>query len=122
VQGGVLNYISGQDRAAILDTTKHFSKELQEKEFYVMAEVIRSAATQKHRSPREREIESQRAGVLKFLARRYGDDVQMLADPELGKTNKAKMCQLTYELYKTILGLPERESGPLLRFMFASEK
>ena len=87
-----------------------------------MGEIIRSAATQKHRPPQEKEIERQRAGVLKSLARRYGDDVQMLVDPELGKTNKAKMCQLTYALYETILELPEQESGPLLRFMFASEK
>jgi hypothetical protein len=63
-----------------------------------------------------------RKGNRKPKGRCLKDDVQMLADPELGKTNKAKMCQLTYELYKTILGLPERESGPLLRFMFASEK
>jgi len=116
------DYIFGQGPASKFDATKYFSKELQEKEFLVMEEVIRSAATQRHRPPQEKEIERQRAGVLKSLARRYGNDVQMLADPELGKTNKAKMCQLTYEFYETILGLPERESGPLLRFMFASEK
>jgi hypothetical protein len=116
------DYICDQERVAKLDVTKYFSKELREKELLVIAEVIRSAATQKHRPPQEKEIERQRAGVLKSLARRYGDDVQMLADPELGKKNKAKMCQLTYELYETILGLPERESGPLLRFMYASEK
>jgi len=115
-------YIFGQGHVAKSDATKYFSKELKEKEFLVMGEVIRSAATQKHRPPQEKEIERQRAGVLKSLARRYGDDVQMLVDPELGKTNKAKMCQLTYALYETILELPEQESGPLLRFMFASEK
>lgn len=116
------DYIFGQGRSAKLDVTKYFSKELKEKEFLVMEEVIRSAATQKHGPPQEKEIERQRAGILKSLVRRYGDDVQMLADPELGKTNKAKMCQLTYEFYKSILGLPEQESGPFLRFMFAGEK
>jgi hypothetical protein len=115
-------FIYGRGLTARLDITKYFSKELQEKEFLVIEEIIRSAATQKYQPPQEKEIERQRAVVLKALSRRYGDDVKMLADPELGKNNKAKMCQLTYDLYETILGLPERDSGPLLRFMFASEK
>jgi hypothetical protein len=116
------DFIFGKGHASKLDATKYFSKELKENEFLVMEEVICSAATRKHRPPQEKEIQRQLAGVLKSLARHHGDDVQMLADPELGKKNKAKMCQLTYEYYKIILGLPERESGPLLRFLFASEK
>ena len=50
------DYISDQDRIAKLDTTKYFSKELQEREFLVMEEVIRSAATKIHRPPQEKEI------------------------------------------------------------------
>lgn len=116
------DYAYGQGRGAKLDMTKYFSKELQQKEFLVMAEVIRSAAGQTSRPPNEKQIERQLTTVFASLAQRYGDDAQMLADPELGRTNKAKTCELTYELYQTILRLPERESGALLRFMYASAK
>ncbi len=87
-----------------------------------MAEVIRSAAEEKHQPPREKEIENQLAAVFGSLSRRYGDDIKILRNPELQSTNRAKACQLTLELYEIILGLGEKESGPLLRFMFASEK
>ena len=87
-----------------------------------MAEVIRSAAGQANRPPKEKQVEKQLTSVSAALAQRHGDDVRMLADPELGKANKAKTCELTYDLYQTILRIPERESGALLRFMFASEK
>jgi len=97
------DYIYDQEQVAKLDITKYFPKELREKEFLMMGEVIRSAATQKHRPPQEKEIERQRAGVLNSLAQRYGDDVQMLADSELGKKNKAKMCQLTYDFTRLFL-------------------
>ena len=116
------DYIYAQGHGAKFDVTKHFSKEQKEKILSVMAEVIRSAAGRTNRPPNEKQIERQLTNVLAFLAERYGDDTQMLADPDLGKANKARMCELTYEFYQTILRLPERESGALLRFMFASGK
>jgi hypothetical protein len=104
------------------DATKYFSQEMIKKESSIMAEVIRSAAGQRNRPPKEAQIQEQREKVIAVLAQRYGTDVGMLADPKQGKANKAKMCQLTYDLYNAIMRLSERESGPLLRFMFASEK
>lgn len=115
------DYVYGKGRDAKLNVTKYFSKELQQKEFSIMAEVIRSAAGQTSR-PNEKQIERQLTTVFASIAQRYGDDAQMLTDPKIGRTNKAKTCELTYELYQTILRLPERESGALLRFMFASVK
>lgn len=116
------DYLYGQDRGAKLDMTKYFSEELQEREFSIMAEVIRSAAEETNRPPSERQIEKQFTSVFASIGKRYGNDAQILIDPEQGRANKAKRCELTYELYQTILQLPERESGALLRFMFASEK
>lgn len=116
------DYVYSQGPGAKSDMTKYFSKELQQKEFLVMAEVIRSAAGQTNRPPNEKQIEKQRASVLASLAQRYGDDVQVLIDPELGRANKEKTCELTYKFYQTILELPERESGELLRFAFARAK
>ena len=115
-------YVYRHDQGAGLDATKYFSKELTQKEFSVMAEVIRSAAGQANQPPKEQQVERQLTSVFAVLAQRHGDDVRMLANPELGKANTAKMCQLTYDLYQTIIRLPDQESGPLLRYMFASAK
>ena len=116
------DYICGRDRGTKLDIAKYFSKELQEKEFVVMAEVIRSAAEENHQPPHEKEIEKQLAMIFESLSRRYGADVEILKDIERQGTDRTKACLLTLALFETILGLPEKESGPLLRFLFVNEE
>jgi hypothetical protein len=114
------DYIYGQG-LGMIDETKYFSGELKEEELSVMAEVISSAASERNQPPNEKQIQKQLTKVLAPLIRRYGDDVRMLDDQEAGKANKAKTCEILYDLYQAILRLPERESGPLLRYMFASQ-
>jgi hypothetical protein len=104
------------------DPARYFSPELIKKEYSTMAEVIRSTATKRNRPPKEAQIQDRLEKVIARLTPRYGADVSMLADPQQGKGDKAKMCRLTYDMYNTILSLPERESGPLLRFLFATSE
>ena len=63
-----------------------------------MAEVIRSTATQPHQPPKEHQVQQQLESVVASLVQTHGDDVSLLAHPERGQSNKAKMCQLTYDL------------------------
>ena len=84
-----------------------------------MAEVISSAAEGSFQPPSQQQIDGQLKSVFTVLTKRYGTDVRMLNDQELGKANKARACEIAYELYREILVLPERDSGQLLRFMFA---
>jgi hypothetical protein len=46
----------------------------------------------------------------------------MLVNPAQAKSDPAKMCVLTQDLYRTIRHLPEEQSAMVLRFMFASAK
>jgi len=112
-------YLAQEEQGTRVDVRKYFAEDLVHKEFSVMAEVIRSAAGQPNQPPTEEQIESQLTKLFADLTQRHGDDVLMLANPELGKAHKAELCQLTYDLYQTILRLPPQESAPLLRFMFA---
>lgn len=116
-------FLFNDRQSPAFDTTKYFSKELMQRELSVMAEVVRTAAAQAHRRPPQKDqIEAPLKSVFAGLAQRHGDDIRMLANPSLGKTDTAKMCTITYDLYQTIRGLPEQESGSLLRFMFANAK
>lgn len=67
-------------------------------------------------------VQTQLTNVFEVLSQRYGDDVEILNNLELARANKAKVCEITYDLYQTILLLPDQEAGPLLRFMFADVK
>ncbi len=114
------DYLWDEDHGA--DVTRYFSRELIEKESAVMTEVIRSASEGTNQPPGRRQVEGQLQRVFASLAGRYGDDVGMLVDRERGKAHKARTCELTCEFYREILSLPEQDSGPLLRFIFAGLK
>ncbi|HUJ90548.1 MAG TPA: hypothetical protein VLX12_10160, partial [Syntrophorhabdales bacterium] len=112
-------YIHGESNEVKANAIKYFSDELRQRELSVMAEVISSAAEGSFQPPSQQQIDGELKSVFTVLTKRYGTDVRMLNDQELGKANKARACEIAYELYREILVLPERDSGQLLRFMFA---
>ena len=113
-------YEAGQNTGA--DINKSFSPELKQKEISVMVEVIRSAAAHGTAPPAKEQVQQQLKAVFATLAERHGRDVALLANPSQGKSDPAKMCVLTRELYQNIRNLPEEQSAMVLRFMFANAK
>lgn len=113
-------FIHGENSETNADATKYFSDELRQRALSVMAEVIRSAGEGSFQPPSRQQIEGQLKSVFTVLTKRFGADVRMLNDRELGKANKPRTCEIAYELYREILVLPEQDSGQVLRFMFAS--
>jgi hypothetical protein len=102
---------------------KSFSQELKEKEMFVLVEVIRSAAVQVPPAPAQEQVQQQLKAVFAALTERHGKkDVALLTNPARGKSDPAKMCVLTRELYQNIRKLPEEQSAMVLRFMFANAK
>lgn len=115
-------YIHNAEQASLTIVTKYFSDELQKKELSVMARVIETAAKTPTTPPSENEIPPHIGMVMAELSSKHGDQVQVMINPELAKSNKAKGCEVLYDFYGTILRQPLSESGPLLRYMFAHRK
>ncbi|HEX9660964.1 MAG TPA: GYF domain-containing protein [Candidatus Binatia bacterium] len=113
-------YEAGQGGGA--EINKSFSQELKEKEMLVLVEVIRSAAAQMPPAPAQEQVQQQLKAVFATLTERHGKDVALLTNPARGKSDPAKMCVLTRELYQNIRKLPEEQSAMVLRFMFANAK
>jgi len=88
----------------------------------VMAQVIRSAARHREPAPVKQQVQEQLKAVFATLTEHHGKDVALLANPAQGKSDPAKMCVLTQELYQRIRDLPEEQSAMVLRFMFANAK
>jgi hypothetical protein len=86
----------------------------------VMAGIIRSAAVSPTNPPTEKQIGPYLEIIIDELANRHGVNVGFLANPELGVDDKAGACELSYDLYQTILRQPPGRSGPILRHMFGS--
>ena len=90
---------------------------------FVLVEVIRSAAAQVPPTPAKEQVQQQLKAVFATLTERHGKkDVALLTNPALGKSDPAKMCVLTRELYQNIRKLPQEQSAMVLRFMFANAK
>jgi len=89
-------YAYGQEQGRAPDITGHFSEELQQREFRVMAEVIGSAAGQMNRPPAGKWAERELATVFAALAKRFGESVQMLAEPERGKRDLQRLGELPH--------------------------
>jgi hypothetical protein len=99
---------------------RYFSNELKQKEMAVMTEVIRSAATRHGTAPAKEQVQQHLKTVFAVLTERHGTDAGLLAKPSQGKSDPAKMCVLTRDLYQNIRNLPEEQSSMVLRFMFAN--
>lgn len=115
-------HLNPEEGNSTLNINQYFPKEIRERGLTVMADVIRTAAQHVNRPPDEKTVQKQLTNVIEVLSQRYGDDVQILDNPQLARANKAKSCEITYDLYDTILLLEDQEAGPLLRYMFADVK
>jgi hypothetical protein len=102
------------------DPGTYFSKEMIRKDSSMMAEVIRSGADHRKRPPTKIEVQRQLDDVFAGLTKTHGSDINVLANPTDQKNDKNKVCKKTYYLYQAITRLPERKSGPWLRFIFVN--
>jgi hypothetical protein len=117
------DYLFPAPGAAPFDATKHLSAELMQKELAIMADLVRSASQEKHKPPTSAEIEQPLARVHAALSQRQGEDAaRKLAIPNMTQESKDEACGATYHLYEIVLQLPQAESAPLLRYMFANSK
>ncbi|MCJ7481583.1 MAG: GYF domain-containing protein [Thermodesulfovibrionales bacterium] len=112
------NYIFGNDRDKS-DIVKYFPKELVQKEFNVISEIIQSSSIQSNQFQNKKQIEAQFIELVKKLTESHGEDIELLANPEMRNMNKARSCQLTYDLYNELLKLPLKEFGEILRYLLA---
>ena len=86
-----------------------------------MAEVVRSTS-EGYKPPDARDIQQPRAVVMNSLSKRYGKDARLLGEGRGGGVDESKLCGFSYDLFEAIVGLTERQSGALLRYMYADEK
>ena len=116
----ICNRYFGMDLSgAALDTTKFFAEEMLAKETDLMAEVLRSSATQEYRPPAKPTIQARWNAILTLIGKRYGGKAALLFESRQGKRDAGQTCHVLYEFYRAVTRLPAQEAGPLLRYHFA---
>lgn len=61
------------------------------------------------------------APIYDQMVKVYGDDVQMLANPESPNIDRQKVCQMAIKFYGEILLLPQDKAARILRMMLGSQ-
>ncbi len=72
--------------------------------------------------PDQEKVDELTEELLGELYNRYGEDVEILAEPYASGVDKEKICELSMAMYTEILSMPEQDSGPLLRSLMSSEQ
>jgi len=104
----------------VVDPSKYFSKEVQQRDLAGLAQVIKSSAKDPQPVPSEAEVLPHLQPIFEKLAGKWGDDVALLQNPTGNSVNKRKVCEMAAAMYADILLLPTDDSGRVLRFMMAS--
>jgi len=86
-----------------------------------MANVIGTGAENPQKLPNENEVINEVLLVVANLYEIYGDDVQLLENPQDPEVDKNKLCLLTIASYKEVLQLPKSKSAQVLRYLYSSE-
>ncbi|QKJ88095.1 hypothetical protein PMPD1_3168 [Paramixta manurensis] len=59
-------------------------------------------------------------GIVRTLYAKWGNDLQWLNAPADAMPDRAKMCDMTIDLYRAILALPTKQSANVLRMMLGA--
>lgn len=100
---------------------QHVTREQQAALLQTMADAIITAADPRQRATPPRQAPPQLDQVIRRLEARLPRGQMLLLETIDSPSHPPSVvCSLVIELYTEILRLPEREAGPLLRFMLAS--
>lgn len=101
---------------------RHITREQNAALVQAMADAITTAADPRQRATTPREAPPQLDNVINRLdARLPPGHMRLFENIDSPSHPPNVVCSLVIELYTEILRLPEREAGPLLRFMLAGE-
>jgi hypothetical protein len=121
-KGGERCYAYLSPRSSVpINARKDLSEDVLRSELNALKNVIETAVTDPQPIPDASQFLKEFEPIRKKLLERYGDDVLLLRDLSAPGIDKAKVCEMTIDLYGEILKLPRKDCANLLRYMFSNE-
>ncbi len=102
----------------VIDSRKVFSQETQQRDLLALDKIIQTS-NQMRELPTEAEVLPYLQPVLVNLHEKFGEDVLMLDNPTAEDIDKARVCEISIELYQGILQLESLPAASTLRWMFS---
>lgn len=82
------------------------------------AEVIRSSRVAPQPVPAEDDVMDDMIVVMTPVVEKYGDMVERLGNPDAPPAERTAACNITIDIYRGVLALPQERAGPILRLMY----
>lgn len=104
-----------------LDFSTLLGKEAAQRELDLVAEVVTSAAGQNRSPVPEADGTADVEAVIENLLKKYSqEDLASLQNPNSPNLDKRKFCQITADLYREAMSLPEPRNARLVRYLMQS--
>ena len=110
-------FIAPSPTTSPISVQNFLTPEIIQRDALVGAAIIESGSQAVVTVPTKSEVSGTLGEVIQKMTAKYGsDDMTMFA--KFQKLDHKKFCNMTSDLYKTVLSLPIKEVVPLLRYMY----
>jgi hypothetical protein len=99
------------------DMSRHVDAQAQQRTLELMADVIRTAATDPAPPPDRARVERALGPVVDAVYAQFGSDAQVLSHAEDPAVDRAKVCAVAVSLYERVLSLPPDDAAAVIRSM-----
>ncbi|HSA74843.1 MAG TPA: hypothetical protein VLE21_01500 [Candidatus Nitrosocosmicus sp.] len=104
-----------------LNSTKYISDTTREARLAALGNIVRTSFVSSQGIPSVEEVSTILEPVIYIELNKYGQNLALIQEAVMNKTDKIKVCEITIEMYKSLLQLPPIEGSKVIRYL-ASQK
>lgn len=104
-----------------LNSTKYISDITREAGLAALSDIVRTSFVSPQDIPSVEEVSTILEPVIYIELNKYGQDLALIQEPGMNKTDKIKVCEITIEMYKSLLQLPSMKGSKVIRYLAAQK-
>jgi hypothetical protein len=104
-----------------LNSTKYISDTTREVSLAALSNIVRTSFVSSQDIPSVEEVSSILEPVIYTELNKYGQDLVLIPEPVMNKTDKIKVCEITIKMYESLLQLPSVEGSKVIRYLAAKK-
>jgi hypothetical protein len=104
-----------------LNSTKYISHTTREAGLAALNDIVRTSFVLSQDIPSVEEVSTILEPVIYIELNKYGQDLALIQEPVMNKTDKIKVCEITMNMYKSLLQLPSINGSKVIRYLAAQK-
>jgi hypothetical protein len=104
-----------------LNSTKYISDTTKEAGLAALSNIVRTSFVSSQDIPSVEEVSTILEPVIYIELNKYGQELALIQEPVMNKTDKIKICEITIKMYQSFLQLPSVEGSKVIRYLAAQK-